>query len=73
MEWGPSCIGYFAADVGYVPNLTPRSEPECLRPPGADMTPHRRWAAMCHKRLRAIAANYLLFDHLVGAQKNRHG
>ena len=28
--------------------LTPHSEPECLRPPAADMPPHWRWAAMCH-------------------------
>jgi hypothetical protein len=41
--------------------LDPRSEPECLRPPGADMTLHRRWAAMRQSRPNAAAAKARLY------------
>jgi hypothetical protein len=53
--------------------LTPPSEPECLRPPGADMSPHRRWAAMCQEATYAPQQTALLFDHLVGAGEERRG
>jgi hypothetical protein len=79
MEWGPSCIGYFAADVGYGSNSTELSEaahPSMSAIPPISTVSSTHW---CPSRSAKSGCEQLqqdspLFDHLVGEllQKQRH-